>query len=167
MLIVIRELENWKHLLESTKYKFEVWTNCKNLEQFMKAQNLNRKQACQALYLSRYDFTLKHVLGTKIGKVDRLSRRLDWKVEIEKDNENKKLIKEEQIQGLIEVAVERLEVDMIKKIKKAREKNNKVVRVVEKMKKAEVKVLRDEEWQVDNLVLKERKIYVLNSGMKS
>ena len=61
----------------------------------MKAQNLNRKQACQALYLSRYDFTLKHVLGTKIGKVDRLSRRLDWKVEIEKDNENKKLIKEE------------------------------------------------------------------------
>ena len=56
---------------------------------------------------------------------------------------------------------------MIKKIKKAREKNNKVVRVVEKMKKAEVKVLRDEEWQVDNLVLKERKIYVLNSGMKS
>ena len=167
MLIVIRELENWKHLLESTKYKFEVWTNCKNLEQFMKAQKLNRKQACQALYLSRYDFTLKHVLGTKIGKVDRLSRRLDWKVEIEKDNENKKLIKEEQIQGLIEVAVERLEVDMIKKIKKAREKNNKVVRVVEKMKKAEVKVLRDEEWQVDNLVLKERKIYVLNSGMKS
>ena len=61
----------------------------------MKAQKLNRKQACQALYLSRYDFTLKHVLGTKIGKVDRLSRRLDWKVEIEKDNENKKLIKEE------------------------------------------------------------------------
>ena len=45
--------------------------------------------------MSRYDFTLKYVLGTKIGKVDRLSRRLDWKVEIEKDNENKKLIKEE------------------------------------------------------------------------
>ena len=30
------------------------------------------------------------------------------------------------------------------------------------MKKAEVKVLRDEEWQVENnLVLKERKIYIL------
>jgi len=40
----------------------------------MKAQNLNRKQARWALYLSRFDFTLKHVLETKMGKVDRLSR---------------------------------------------------------------------------------------------
>ena len=31
----------------------------------------------------------------KIGKANRLSRRLDWKVEVEKDNENQKLIKEE------------------------------------------------------------------------
>ena len=30
----------------------------------------------------------------KIGKVDRLSKRLDWKVGVEKDNENQKLIKE-------------------------------------------------------------------------
>jgi len=28
-------------------------------------------------------------------KIDRLSRRLDWKVEVEKDNKNQKLIKEE------------------------------------------------------------------------
>jgi len=37
MLVVIRGLENWRHLLEGTKYKFEVWTNYKNLEYFMKA----------------------------------------------------------------------------------------------------------------------------------
>jgi len=30
-----------------------------------------------------------------MGKEDGLSRRLDWKVEVEKDNENQKLIKEE------------------------------------------------------------------------
>ena len=30
----------------------------------------------------RFNFTLKYVPGTKMGKVDRLSRRLDWKVEI-------------------------------------------------------------------------------------
>jgi len=30
-----------------------------------------------------------------MGKADGLSRRLDWKVEVEKDNENQKLIKEE------------------------------------------------------------------------
>ena len=36
MLAVIRGLENWRHLLDDIKYKFEVWTNHKNLEYFMK-----------------------------------------------------------------------------------------------------------------------------------
>jgi len=31
---------------------------------------------------------LKHVLGTKMEKADELSRRWDWKVGVEKDNEN-------------------------------------------------------------------------------
>ena len=34
MLAVIRELEAWRHLLEDAKFKFEVWTNHKNLEYF-------------------------------------------------------------------------------------------------------------------------------------
>ena len=45
ILVVIKELENWKHLLGSSKFKFEVWTNHKNLEYFIKVQKLNRKQA--------------------------------------------------------------------------------------------------------------------------
>ena len=40
-------------------------------------------------------------------------------------------------------------------------KNNKVVKAVEKIKKAGVKILRNDEWQIeDNLVLKEGKVYV-------
>jgi len=35
-------------------------------------------------------------------KTDRLNKRLDWKVEIEKYNENKKLIKEEWIYRSVE-----------------------------------------------------------------
>jgi len=46
MLAVIRGLENWRYLLEDTKFKFEIWTDHKNLEYFMKAQKLNRRQAC-------------------------------------------------------------------------------------------------------------------------
>ena len=42
ILAVIRGLENWRHLLEGIKNKFEVWTDHKNLEYFMKAQKLNR-----------------------------------------------------------------------------------------------------------------------------
>jgi len=49
----------------------------------------------------------------------------------------------------------------LEKIKITRNKNKEVVRVVEKMKKVEVKVLKGEEWQVEgNLVLKKGKIYV-------
>ena len=75
--MVIKGLKNWRYLLEGVKFKFEVWTDCKNLEYFMKVQNLNRRQACWVLYLSRFNFTLKHIPGTKIGKTYRLSRRLD------------------------------------------------------------------------------------------
>jgi len=59
----------------------------------MKVQKLNRQQARWTLYLSRFDFILKHVLGIKMGKTDKLSKRLDWKVGIENDNENQVLIK--------------------------------------------------------------------------
>jgi len=59
----------------------------------MKAQKLNQRQARWALYLSRFDFTLKHVLGSKMGKADSLSRRLDWEARVEKNNENKMLVK--------------------------------------------------------------------------
>jgi len=60
----------------------------------MKAQKLNRKQAHWVLYLSRFDFTLKHVLGTKIRKADKLSRQLDWKVGVEKYNDHQVFIKD-------------------------------------------------------------------------
>jgi len=74
MLVIIRGLENWRHLLEGACFKFEIWTDHKNLEYFMKAQKLNRRQARWALYLSKFDFTLKHVPETKMGKADGLSR---------------------------------------------------------------------------------------------
>ena len=41
MLVIIRRLENWRHLLEGICFKFKIWTDHKNLEYFMKAQNLN------------------------------------------------------------------------------------------------------------------------------
>ena len=44
MLAVIRGLEVWRHLIESTKFKFEVWIDHKNLEYFIKMQKLNCRQ---------------------------------------------------------------------------------------------------------------------------
>jgi len=53
------------------------------------------------------------------------------------------------------------EVDIVEKIKKARSKDEEVVRIVEEMKKVKVKELRGEEWKIEgDLVIKEGKIYV-------
>jgi len=96
-----------------------------------------------------------------MGKADGLSRRVDWKVGTERDNENQVFIKDNWIHSMQEVVVEGPEVELLEKIKKVRSKDEDVVRVVEEMKKAEVKELWGNEWQIEgNLVLKERKVYV-------
>jgi len=90
---------------------------------------------------------LKHVPGTKIGKADSLSRRPDWEVGVERDNEDKMLVKKEWLENKrtkkIEVIVEG--VDLLEKIRQSRVRDDKVVKAVEEMKQAGVKVLRDEE----------------------
>ena len=103
---------------------------------------MNRRQARWALYLSQFDFTLKYVAGAKIKKADGLSRRIDWKVGVDKNNENQVFIKENWIHSIYEVVVEGPEVDMLEKIKRARSKDEDIVRVVEKMKRAGVRELR-------------------------
>ena len=128
----------------------------------MKAQKLNRRQARWSLYLLRFDFTLKHVAGKSMGRADSLSKRVDWTEGVERDNKNQVMLKEEWLEvRVIEQLVEGPEKKIVKRIKKARDKDEKVIKVVEEIKKARVKILRDEEWQIEEgLVLKERKVYV-------
>ena len=101
------------------------------------------------------------MLGTRIGKADGLSRRLDWKVGVDRDNENQIFIKDNWVQNLQEVVIEEPEVELLEKIKKARSKDKNVVRVVKEMKKTKVKELQGNEWKIEEeLVLKEGKMYV-------
>jgi len=94
-------------------------------------------------------------------KADGLSRRSDWKVGVEKDNENQVFIKDNWICSLQKVVIEGPEVELLEKIKKARSKNEDVVRVVEEMKKTKVKEIRENEWKIEGeLVLKEVKVYL-------
>jgi len=65
---------------------------------------------------------------------------------------------------LYKVVIERPKVGIVEKIKKARGKDKKVVRVIEEIKKTGIKILREEEWQIEeDLVLKEGKVYVLKN----
>ena len=65
------------------------------MKYFIKAQKLNQRQARWLLYLSRFDFALKHVAGKSIGRVDSLSRRVDWAERVERDNKNQVMLKKE------------------------------------------------------------------------
>jgi len=108
----------------------------------MTSQKLNRRQARWTLYLSQFNFGLKHVPGKSMGKANRLSRRQDWQEGVERDNENQKLVKPEWIKGA-EIIVE--EENLKNRIRKAQEGDEKVVIAVEELKKAGIKILRDKE----------------------
>ena len=88
------------------------------------------------MYLSRFDFILKHVLGSKIGKVDSLSRRLDWEIRVEKDNGDKTLVKPEWLEvrrvEAVEIIVDRI--DLLEEIRKSKVKDDEVVKAVEEIK---------------------------------
>ena len=106
---------------------------------------------------------LKHIAGSKMGKANGLSRRPDWEVGIEKDNKEQMLVKKEWLEvkkiRVMEVVIEG--VDLLEKVRKCEAKDDKVVKAVEEMKRAGVKMLRDEKWhQEDGLMLKEGKVYV-------
>jgi len=128
--------------LERTKLEFEIWTDHKNLQYFMMSQKSNHRQARWALYLSQFNFRLKHIPGKSMGKADGLSRRPDWQKGVERDNEDQKLVKPEWIRG-VEIIVE--EGNLKDRIKKAQEEDEKVVKAVEELKKTGIKTLRDEE----------------------
>ena len=77
---------------------------------------------------------------------------------MERDNEDQKLIKPEWIRG-VEMIIE--EEDLGERIKKAQEGDEKVVKAVEELKRAEIKTLKDEEWEIeDGIVMKEERIYI-------
>jgi len=78
-------------------------------------------------------------------KADRLSRRPDWRREIERDNENRTLVKAEWLRKVETEKVLIEEVDLLKKVRELKAKDDKVIKAVEEMKQAEVKMLRDKE----------------------
>ena len=71
-----------------------------------------------------------------MGKANSLSRRLDWEVGVERDNEDKMLVKKEWLENRrtekVEVIVEG--VDLLEKIRQSRVRDDKVVKAVEEMK---------------------------------
>jgi len=98
-----------------------------------------------------------------MGKADSLSRRPDWEIGVEKDNKDEMLVKPEWLKVRKTEAVEIIVdgVNLLEKVRKSKVKDDEVVKAVEEMKQAEVKMLRDEEWrEEDGIMYKEGKVCV-------
>jgi len=102
---------------EDKWHPVEIWTDHKNLEYFMMAKKLNRRQACWSLYLARFDFKLIYHPGCSMGKPDALSRRPDHGKETS-DNKDIVLLQPELIavRALEGLHLEGPERDMLKEI---------------------------------------------------
>jgi len=83
---------------------------------------------------------------------------------VERDNEDQKLIKPEWVRRA-EILVEKG--DLKERIKKAHKGNEKVMKVVEELKKTEIKTLKNKEWEIeDGIIMKEGRIYVLERELR-
>ena len=84
---------------------------------------------------------------------------------VDKDNEDRVLVKKKWLRRAEETLVE--EDDLKEKIRKAQERDKRVVKAVEELKRLGIKSIKDEEWSIeDRLVLKEKKIYVLEGALR-
>jgi len=82
---------------------------------------------------------------------------------VEKDNEDETLVKPEWLEvrktEVAEIIVDR--VDLLEEVRKSKVKDDEVVKAIEEMKRAGVKMLRDKEWrEVNSVMYKEGKVYV-------
>jgi len=168
MLAIIHALEEWRHFLEGARHPVEIWTDYKNLEYFMTAKKLNRRQACWSLYLARFDFKLIYRPRQSMGKLDALSRRPDHSKGTS-DNEDVVLLRLEllAIRALEGVQLEGQEKDILREIRQGNQKGDQeepVAKVVRELRQALDKTVHSTEWSEEEGVLRFRgKIYVPRS----
>ena len=75
LLAIVDSFQEWRHFLEGAAHPVTVYTDHKNLEYFMTARVLNRRQARWNMSLSRFDFVINYRPGKQQGLSDALSRR--------------------------------------------------------------------------------------------
>ena len=87
----------------------------------------------------------------------------DWVEEIERNNKNQMMLKKEWLKIRVmekrQLLIERVEKEVLEKIKKLKANDDEIVKVVEKIKKARVKVLRNDEQQIENKLILKKSIF--------
>ncbi|KAF8751559.1 hypothetical protein RHS01_08346 [Rhizoctonia solani] len=78
LLAIIKALEEWQIFLEAMDRPIQVFTDHRNLEYWMQARTFNRRHARWRIFLSDFNFEIHYRPGKQSGKLDALSRRLDY-----------------------------------------------------------------------------------------
>jgi len=168
MLAIIRALEEWRHFLEGATHLVEIWTDHKNLEYFMTAKKLNRRQARWSLHLARFDFLLYHCPGRTMGKPDALSRRADHGNGAS-NNENVVLLRPEflavrALEGVELTGVEQKILSNIRKGNRNGDQEEPIAKAARELQRSANRTVHSLEWSnIDGLLWFRGKIYVPQS----
>jgi transposase InsO family protein len=74
LFAIVYSFKQWRHYLEGSKYPVEVLSDHANLQTFMKQPKLNGRQARWLMFLTPFEFVIKHRSG-KTNPADGLSRK--------------------------------------------------------------------------------------------
>ena len=160
MLVVIEALKDWRSFLEGSPETFEIVTDHSNLEFWRTAQDLSRRQARWALWLSRFDFRMIHRLGKANAQADTLSRMAQHQISDGEDNRQQVVLKPEHFS---QIAATLLHNPIEDQIRQASQREAQVLEGLQELKRNGLQRLANgiAEWEEDNgLVYHRGRVYV-------
>jgi len=87
LLAVVKSLRHWRTYLMGAPHQIVIHTDHSNLLYWKEPRKISRRIAREFQELQEYNFVLKHIAGTKNARADALSRRPDYDMG-EEDNDN-------------------------------------------------------------------------------
>ncbi len=95
LLAIVKSLKHWRVYLAGAPHQIIIHTDHANLLYWKEPRKISRRVAREFQELSEYNFILKHIAGTKNARADALSRRSDYDMGSE-DNDNVVVLPEER-----------------------------------------------------------------------
>ena len=115
----------------------------------MTRQDLNRRQACWAQYLSRFNLKWLHKAGVTMGKANALSRHADYMIGIEDDNK-----------GVLVIPPEHVRQNQVLICDEGDKIYKKIKEVTSKLLESEVFTISKDWKEEDGVIMKDKQMYV-------
>jgi len=79
LLVIVKALQDWRSYLADTEKPIQIYTNHKNLRNFVTTKQLNQQQVCWAEQLIDYKFQIHYKKSNENSEADALSKQPDHK----------------------------------------------------------------------------------------